>query len=353
MRASPSATPAPEQSRRQRRILAVGLLALAATATALIIVLASQGSAGTRRAVSLAAPPAKTPKAVAAPSSFAVGLRVLQLQDASRLIHLSSGATEPRTLLTYVRYPAVGAPSASDVPNAPAAPLGGPFPLVIFGHGFAVTPDPYKRLLQAWARAGYVVAAPVFPLGNANAPGGPEERDLVNQPADMSFVISRMLAESSAGARPLKGLIDPAQIAVTGHSDGGDTALAVAYDHDFRDSRVRAAIILAGAQIPGVAGPTFPSGAPPLLAVQGSADTINPPSLTEAFYKPASRPKYLLNLPGAEHLPPFSDQQPQLGTVEHVTTAFLDLYLKHKSGASQRLHALGNVGGTAALVAEP
>jgi hypothetical protein len=61
---------------------------------------------------------------------------------------------------------------------------------VIFGHGFAVTPGIYTPLLQYWARAGYVVAAPIFPLGNANAPGGPNESDLVNQPRDMSFVIT-------------------------------------------------------------------------------------------------------------------------------------------------------------------
>ncbi len=68
-------------------------------------------------------------------------------------------------------------------------------------------------------------------------PGGPDESDLVNQPADMRFVISRMLAASSAGSGPLAGLIDPTQIAVTGQSDGGDTALAVAYD---RPSATRA-----------------------------------------------------------------------------------------------------------------
>jgi hypothetical protein len=58
-------------------------------------------------------------------------------------------------------------------------------------------------------------------------------------------------------------------------------------------------------------------------------------------------------LPGAEHLPPYSNQQPQLGTVERVTVAFLDLYLKHRSAASQRLLSVGNVPGTAALLAEP
>jgi hypothetical protein len=41
-------------------------------------------------------------------------------------------------------------------------------------------PATYASLLLAWARAGYVVAAPVFPLTNASAPGGANESDLVS-----------------------------------------------------------------------------------------------------------------------------------------------------------------------------
>jgi dienelactone hydrolase len=291
--------------------------------------------------------------AKSSPSSFAVGLRVVRLLDGSRTIELPNGTTEPRPLLTYVRYPALGAPNRTDLPNAPAARGDGPFPLVIFGHGFGVTPALYASLLQSWARAGYVVVAPVFPLENANAPGGPDESDLVNQPADMRFVISRMLAASSASSGPLAGLIDPTQIAVTGQSDGGDTALAVAYDRTFHDPRVTAAVILSGAELPGVGGFTFPAGSPPLLAAQGTADTVNPPSFTNAFFDAARRPKYMLSLIGAEHLPPYSDQQPQLAIVERVTIAFLDGYLKHRSGALARLVSLGSVPGTASMAAEP
>ena len=294
-------------------------------------------------------PSAKPPP----PSSFAVGLRVLRLVDTSRTIELPNGTSEPRPLLTYVRYPALGSPGGTDLPDAPAARADGPFPLVIFGHGFAVTPALYARLLQSWARAGYVVAAPVFPLENADAPGGPDESDLTNQPADMSFVISEILAAARTRAGPFSGLIDSSQVAVTGQSDGGDTALALAYDPTYRDTRVSAAVILSGAEIPSIGGFTFPAGSPPLLATQGTADTVNPPSATNAFFDIAPRPKYLLTLFGAEHLPPYSDQQPQLGIVERVTIAFLDGYLKHRAGALARLVSLGSVPKTASLLAKP
>jgi dienelactone hydrolase len=347
----------PRQVVRRQRLLALGLVALVAAAVALLVVMATGGPGSQRHGTARTTPGQSTSATRLGgkppPSSFAVGLRVLRLLDTGRTITLPNGTIEPRTLLTYVRYPALGAPGRTDLLNAPAARADGPFPLIIFGHGFAVTPDLYQRLLQSWARAGYVVAAPVFPLENANAPGGPDESDLTNQPADMSFVISRMLAASSAGSGPFAGLVDPTQIAVTGQSDGGDTALAVAYDPTYRDPRVSAAVILSGAEIPGIGGFAFPAGSPPLLATQGTADTDNPPSATNAFFNIAQRPKYLLKLLGAEHLPPYSDQQPQLGIVERVTIAFFDGYLKHMAGALRRLVSLGSVPGTASLLAEP
>ena len=284
---------------------------------------------------------------------FAVGLRVLRLVDRSRTIRLRGGRTEPRTLLTYLRYPALGASNRVDIPNATAASAGGPYPLIVFGHGFAVTPALYARLLQSWARAGFVVAAPVFPLSNAEAPGGPDEADLINQPADMSFVISSLLSLNRPGAGPLAGLITPAQIGVAGHSDGAETALAVAYSRRFRDPRVDAAVILAGAEMSGIGGYSFRDAGPPLLAAQGTADTFNEPKYTDAFFDRAERPKFLLRLLGAGHLPPYSYEQPQLAIVERVTIAFLDAYLEHEPAGVERLISAGSVTGVSALVAQP
>jgi dienelactone hydrolase len=327
---------------------------------ALSVILSSQGStaarhrpagAGTGHAQSAATQ--STPAPAPPPASFAVGLRVLRLIDTSRTITLPDGSTQPRTLVTYVRYPALGPAGGAEINGAPPARAWGPYPLIVFGHGFNVTPSLYASLLDRWTQAGYIVAAPLFPLENANAPGGANESDLTNQPADLHFVISRMLASSSLPADPLAGLADPAAIAVAGHSDGGDTALALAYDQRFRDPRVAAAVILSGAEIPGEEGFSFPAGGPALLATQGTADPINPPNLTETFFGVARRPKFLLRLLGAAHLPPYSSQQPQLSIVERVTLGFLDGYLKRRPAALQQLVSLGTVPGTASLLAEP
>ncbi|MGI8558988.1 MAG: alpha/beta hydrolase family protein [Solirubrobacteraceae bacterium] len=355
--------------RRRRAIVALVLVAVAGVAFALLerdggrSSASGRGGAALRARASRGTPPAppRPTGVVAGPASarqsakrppqpsISVGLRILDLVDRSRQLRLPGGASGPRRLTTIVRFPQQRANVRG---STRATSGGGPYPLIVFGHGFAVTPSPYSRLLDAWTRAGYVVAAPVFPLESAHAPGGPDESDLDNQPGDMRFVISALLARSAASRGPLRDLIDPTEIAVAGQSDGGETALAIAYDKHFRDSRVRAAVILSGAQIPGPDF-TFPAGGPPLLATQGTADTVNPPSLTQAFYARAPRPKYLLELYGASHLPPYTTQQPELGIVERVGTAFLDRYLKRAPGAQRRLMAVGSVPGVASLSARP
>jgi dienelactone hydrolase len=319
-------------------------------ALALIAVLAAGGLSGCATAAS--APPANASAGGASPGGaprtqtattssqssapYAVGEQVFHFVDAGRTIKYPHHPRQARPLVTVVRYP---------------EGTHGPVPLIVFGHGFAVTPAYYWRLLRTWAQAGYVVAAPVFPLENEHAPGGPDESDLVNQPQDMSFVISRLLALSASRAGPLAGLIAPREIGVSGQSDGGETALAAAYDRYYVDPRIRAAAILSGAELPGAGRFYFPASSPPLLATQGTSDDVNRPHFTYDFFAAAPRPKYLLKLLGAPHLPPYTSEQPQLSVVGRVTTAFFDRYLKGQSAAIARMVGAGNVAGVASLTA--
>lgn len=265
------------------------------------------------------------PPAVAAAVSFRT--ETIRITDPHRRI---GGA--PRSFVTVIRIP---------------SGVRGPFPLIVFGHGYAVTPTPYAPLLDAWAKAGYVVAAPVFPLENANAPGGPNENDLPNQPRDMSLVIDRMLTGSFGR------LVRHHRIAVTGQSDGGDTALAAAYDPRVRDSRVSVAVILSGAYDPFISRFAMPSSHVPLLATQGTADTINPPWMTHQFYDPATPPKFLLTLRGQGHLPPYTQPGITLNTVVRGTTAFLNCYLKGSCARWNHFRAKGTSGTPSVLTGHP
>jgi dienelactone hydrolase len=232
----------------------------------------------------------------------------------------------------------------------PTAP-GGPFPLIVFADGFDVTPAAYAGLLQSWARAGYVVAAPTFPLTSPGAPGGLDEGDVVNQPADIRFVIDQMWA-ADANPGPLAGLIDPKKIGVAGHSDGGITAAAVAYNTCCRDPRISAAVVMAGAEIGVPGGSYFPAGSAPMLAIQGDADHSNNPQNSRQMYNDdGGGPKYLIDLPGASHESPFMASNPGADVVRRATIDFFGRYLK--AGTIGQLLHDASVPGVANVQAPP
>lgn len=250
---------------------------------------------------------------VSAPAPpYPVATVTLPLVDRSRAT-VSHGRTisPSRALTTTVWFP-----------NRP-----GRWPLVVFAHGFDVSPQPYTSLLSSWAAHGYVVAAPAFPLTDP-AVAGPnlDEADIDNQPADVRFVTD----ELSSPAGPLSSRIDRTRVAVAGHSDGAETALAASTDPVPAGQPVyRAVLVLSGQPVPGAAGHN-----PPALIVQGDADTINPPPLGYAAWNQAASPKYLLVLEGAGHLPPYETGSSWLAGVEAVTEGFLDAYVAGDGPAS-------------------
>jgi len=349
--------------RRQLRRQRAAVMALIAVAAICVLVIANMISTarpanGARREPTTpgthqrddASPGAGRPSH---PKSYGVGVMTLHLIDPTRTITLRGGQVVSRPVTTVVRYPTLGPGAGAAVLGMRPARADGPFPLIIFGHGFDLMPSAYSRLLHYWTSAGFVVAAPIFPLENREAPGGPNESDLPNQPQDMRFVISSLLHLDAQPGSRLSGLIDTHRIAVAGHSDGGDTALALAYDPSLRDLHLQAAVILSGAEIPMLPPFQIAPGGPPLLATQGTADTVNLPSATAAFFGPAPSPKYLLRLLGGSHFGPYSTNRVQLGVVERVTTAFLKYYLDHDRAAMRKLSSAGRVPGVATLQADP
>jgi len=174
----------------------------------------------------------------------------------------------------------------------------------VFAPGFDAGPSTHAPLFKAWARAGYVVASPAFPLTNPHAVGGLDEYDIANQPRDMSFVITRLIRLTKGRKGPFAGLIAPTRVGVAGHSGGADTALVASDGDCCRDPRVRALIVMAGAALP-FFGSYFSRPGPPVLIMQGSADDSNPPAYARRLYRVATSPKYLLWIMGADHTSPF------------------------------------------------
>lgn len=275
------------------------------------------------------------------PARSGLGIRTETFVDASRGTDAKGdqAAKPTRTLSTQIHYPADRDPEAVAGDGAPAAKSHGPYPLVIFAHGNTVSePTAYAPLRESWARAGYVVAAPTFPLSSTTLSGA--GADFVNQPADVSFVIGQMLALSAAADGPYAGLIDPGRIAVAGHSLGAMTALGVTANNCCADARIKAAIVMAGAETPFPGGRFFTGSTHvPTMVVHGDADTNVPIAQGRKVFTDAPPPKAMLTLLSGDHNQPyFGDQRTsQARLVATTTLAFLDRYVKDDGPGLDRL----------------
>ncbi|MEZ5142988.1 MAG: dienelactone hydrolase family protein [Acidimicrobiales bacterium] len=246
-------------------------------------------------------------------------------------------------------------PAGSQTPERPGRTLvsevyvpqvDGPRPLIVFSHGLMGHPDKFTRLLDAWARAGYVVVAPAFPLTNDEVPGAvANARDLWQQPADVSFVIDRVLAANQDPTDPLFGRIDPERIGAGGLSLGGATTFGLVFNDCCRDRRIRAAEVLSGNPIPLPQPYRFDSGIP-VLIMHGDADASLPLAREREVYDEVTGPKMFVTLLGGTHAPPFEDPvTPYDELVERTTVAFWDLTVGGDPGARRRLAEVAAVDG--------
>jgi dienelactone hydrolase len=243
-----------------------------------------------------------------------------------------------RTLVTRMWYPLASRGS-------------GPFPLLMFAPGFLQCADDYSDLLRSWASAGYVVAAIDFPRTNCQLGADAYEPDLVNQPEDMSYVLSRLLTLSAEPHDTFSGLLNPREVGAAGQSDGGDTVAALAANTCCTERRLKAVAVLSGAEWPPMPGRYFAGGAPPMLFTQGSADTINPPWTSMQLYSADDDgTRYYLDLFGATHLVPYEGTNPVERLVVRVTLAFFDRYVAGQADALETMTRDGNVSRVAALV---
>lgn len=252
-----------------------------------------------------------------------------------------------RHLLSQVRYPL--ARQASKIGSSAKAKARGPFPMIVFAPGFMQCGAPYSDLLKSWASAGYVVVVVNFPYSDCLAPN-PTENDLLNQPRDVSYVITRMLAFSRARGDWFSGMLNPGQIALAGQSDGGDTVAAITLSTCCTDRRVKAVAVESGSVWPKMRGRYFARHSVPVLFSQGSADTINPAGCSVYLYHgEASKPRFYLDLFGASHTGPYWGTNRFERIVARVTLSFFDRYVLKRATAGPAMRRQGNVSGVAAL----
>jgi predicted dienelactone hydrolase len=265
----------------------------------------------------------------------------------------------------------------------------GPFPLLVYCHGTNGMAGESLYLVQALHKAGYMVAAPEFPLTSRAAHTGIAAADVTDAPEqvrDISFVIDSVLADDELGP-----IIDANRIALAGHSLGGVTTYFATWGMQCRDPRIRAAIPIAAsdpvasalanglgfagiqhapvpvpalflsaekdlfARMAGRPGAAFARVEPPkhhLMIARGThvwfhdgddqpEDNRNPDCLWFDEHLPG------LPVPGCEERVPLIGAALQQEIAAGSVVDFLDAYLKADAGALARLLAIGERHGAA------
>lgn len=261
--------------------------------------------------------------------TFAVATATTEYVDPTRPTSASGSwpGAPSRTFPVTLWYPA----AADGTPDRTA----GPYPLVLFSHGYAVTPETYRELLSRWAAAGYVVAAPTYPL-LSGSPAGPDHVDYPKSFTDARFVLTRVLADAavtpgSPGAPLLAGLVDPQRVAAAGQSDGEVIAYGTGFLRCCRDARVRAVVAMAGI-LGNVNGPVERDNGVAVLHLTGTADELQDATEALAWDRAnLGERHWTIALVGGGHLAPFREPaSPWFAGVVERTIAFLDGTLKDR-----------------------
>jgi dienelactone hydrolase len=262
---------------RSRRLIAVA-------AVAALIVGALPAAGAGARALAVGAggmtlkPPPPPPQLVqlAGPHHYSISTRWVVLHRGTRVI---------RTLLI-----------------TPHVARGAIVPAIEFAHGWDSNPTVYLNLLRAWASAGFFVIAPTSP-GMARGPGLLSTPAAVSeQMADLPVVLTQVLAMQT------DVVVNPRQIALAGHSDGGITVATMAFNRGYRDSRISAYLILSGGTTAQNSGPSHTrTNSKPVFIADSYADQYGNWPSAGTFFRQARGPKVLVGIGrGETHLSPWA-----------------------------------------------
>ena len=241
----------------------------------------------------------------------------------------------------------------------------GPFPLLLFVHGFGADMNQYGNVVDHWVSHGYVVLATThidsaslfFSIINSMRYG--QLGLMMRRPQEVAFALEKLPA-LQAQYPQLKNKIDYNNIALTGHSFGGFTAQmfagALAFDEDgvaqrsYKDDRIKAVVALSppGEMFDVVTTKSWLEVDKPMLVATGTWDS-------NSFFWPDWRAHLLsydtakpgqntsLVVEGMDHYygnlicrldREEAPQHDALLMVNSVSTAFLDAHLKGKQAAA-------------------
>jgi len=273
-------------------------------ARALALALALAGGAVPAAAVPATASAAEPHRSACAAGSAPYDVGTTTLKARSR----------GKSLAITVAYPAVSSGEG-------AKPVCRASHLVVAGHGSEGDGPSAARLHTYLVEQGYVVAAPTLPSGY----------DFAGYTEDVSRTITKVKRSSRSGSGVLAGRIKgTADVGYIGTSMGAIIGLALV-DKDGRDKRIGAVVAKAGTAL---SGSFEGAGGPPLLMINGNADSVIPYGDARRSYRAAKRPKGFITLGGVGH---------DLNTggdpvLVESSTGFFDRYLRGRKAGMEELN---------------
>ena len=166
-----------------------------------------------------------------------ISVQRLTLIDETRSVKASNGfsGSKNRRIDVAIWYPT----KLLSKPNNHAK-----YPLVIYSHGSYGYAENAMHLVNHLVQAGYIVAAPDYPLSSRAAYtkiSAIDPSDVGNQAQDIRFIIDQLLLNEE-----LASAIDEERIAAMGHSLGAVTSYFATFASTVREPRITATILLGG-----------------------------------------------------------------------------------------------------------
>jgi len=191
---------------------------------------------------------------------YQVGHTTITFADPSRTGGFGSGGGTGRQIQTEIYYPAS---AAGDNVTASA----GSFPVIVFGHGFAMAWDAYADIWEHYVPLGYIMA---FPRTEGSLIPSPSHSEFG---LDLAFVEQLMHAENISSSSILYQHVD-VNAAIMGHSMGGGATILAAQNN----TNIKTIVGLAPAETTPSAISAAPLVSVPAVIYSGSSDGVTPPA---------------------------------------------------------------------------
>jgi pimeloyl-ACP methyl ester carboxylesterase len=192
-------------------------------------------------------------------SQFQIGHRTITFNDPTRSGGFGSGGGPGRQIQTEIYYPSYTSGENTPVPTFPT------FPVIVFGHGFAMGWDAYQNIWEHLVTQGYIMA---FVRTEGSLIPSPSHANFGD---DLALVATKMLALNGTAGSQFNGKVKQ-KVVLMGHSMGGGATMLAAANN----TSIAGIVGLAPAETNPTAIGVCPNITVPALIFSGSSDGVTP-----------------------------------------------------------------------------